>query len=130
MEELAEMVRTCRRCSLWKHRLNPVVGEGCSSPRLMFIGEAPGRSEDLQGRPFVGAAGRFLTSLIEGMGLRRDEVYITNIVKCRPPKNRDPLPEEIEACSPFLDEQLKILKPKIVATLGKSPPPTSFLKLA
>jgi len=85
----------------------------------MFIGEAPGFHEDQQGRPFVGAAGRFLEELLESIGLKRDQVYITNVIKCRPPGNRDPLPEEIEACKPFLDRQVELIQPKLVVTLGR-----------
>ncbi|MEM4700263.1 MAG: type-4 uracil-DNA glycosylase [Candidatus Nezhaarchaeales archaeon] len=119
MAGLARRVAECRRCELWRTRTNPVVGEGSLRPRVVFIGEAPGRSEDLQGRPFVGAAGQLLTELLSSIGLTRGEVYIANVLKCRPPNNRDPLPEEVEACSPFLDEQLRALRPPIISTLGR-----------
>jgi len=119
MKKLAEEVRKCRKCNLWMTRKNPVPGEGNVRAEVMFIGEAPGKSEDEQGRPFVGAAGKLLTKLIESIGLSREEVYIANVLKCRPPNNRDPLPEEIEKCTPYLDRQIKIIKPKIIVTLGR-----------
>jgi len=119
LARIAEEVKNCRRCQLWSSKTNPVVGEGNLSPEVMFIGEAPGKNEDLQGRPFVGAAGKLLTELLEGIGLRREDVYITNVLKCRPPGNRDPLPEEVEACTPYLDEQVKALRPKFIVTLGR-----------
>ena len=117
--DVAKRVAECRRCELWKTRTNPVVGEGSLRPKVVFVGEAPGRNEDLQGRPFVGAAGKLLTELLGSIGLTREDVYITNVLKCRPPGNRDPMPEEVEACTPFLDEQLRALKPSIIATLGR-----------
>ncbi|MDE2038101.1 MAG: uracil-DNA glycosylase [Patescibacteria group bacterium] len=97
----------------------PVVGEGSHDATIMFVGEAPGQNEAKTGRPFCGAAGTFLTELIEGIGLKREQVYITNIVKDRPPENRDPTPEEIALYSPFLDRQVKIIKPRVIATLGR-----------
>jgi DNA polymerase len=117
--DVARRVAECRRCELWRTRTNPVVGEGSLKPKVMFIGEAPGRNEDLEGRPFVGAAGKLLTSLLQGIGLSRSDVYITNVLKCRPPGNRDPLPEEVEACTPFLAEQLKAMRPQVIVTLGR-----------
>mgnify|MGYP000088291550 CR=1 FL=1 len=120
LRDIAERVATCKRCPLWRHRRNPVPGEGNPNARIMFIGEAPGYQEDLQGRPFVGAAGKLLTSLIENiLGVRRSDVYITNILKCRPPNNRDPRPEEVEACTPFLDEQIRIICPEVIVCLGR-----------
>lgn len=123
MEELKlleDEIRGCVKCPLHKSRTNPVPGEGSRKSGLMFVGEAPGFNEDRQGRPFVGAAGKLLTELIEDiLGLRRDEVYITNVVKCRPPHNRDPLPEEIEACAPYLERQVSILRPKVIVALGR-----------
>ncbi len=119
MENIKSEVLNCRKCELWKTRKNPVVGEGSLKARIMFIGEAPGFNEDLQGRPFVGKAGKVLNELIESIGLRREDVYITNVVKCRPPENRDPTPEEIEKCSPYIDRQIKIIRPEIICTLGK-----------
>jgi DNA polymerase len=96
-----------------------VPGEGPADADIVFIGEAPGFHEDQQGRPFVGAAGRFLEELLEGIGMTRKDVYIANVIKCRPPGNRDPLPDEIEACKPFLDRQLDLIQPKLVVTLGR-----------
>ncbi|MEJ2776834.1 type-4 uracil-DNA glycosylase [Sulfolobaceae archaeon RB850M] len=120
LEEIAKLVRSCTKCNLWKSRTNAVPGEGPSNAKIMFIGEAPGENEDLEGRPFVGAAGKLLTKLIEEiLGLKRNEVFITNVVKCRPPNNRDPTEEEILACSPYLDSQIEVIKPKIIVTLGK-----------
>ena len=119
LDEIADKIRNCKKCPLWQHRRNAVPGEGSPDAEIMFIGEAPGYHEDLQGRPFVGAAGKLLTELIEGIGLRRENVFITNVVKCRPPNNRDPTDDEISACSPYLDEQIKILSPKIIVTLGR-----------
>lgn len=119
MKELINEILNCKKCPLWRTRTNAVPGEGSLNTDIMFIGEAPGRNEDLQGRPFVGAAGKLLTELISKIGLQRSEVYITNVVKCRPPGNRDPTPEEIKACSPYLDKQIQIIKPKIIITLGR-----------
>lgn len=123
MEEIRlieEEIKGCVKCPLHKFRTNAVPGEGTCRFGLMFVGEAPGFNEDRQGRPFVGAAGKLLTELIEDiLGLKRGDVYITNVVKCRPPKNRDPLPEEIEACTPYLERQVSLLRPRIIATLGR-----------
>lgn len=121
MEELSAIateINNCKRCGLWKFRTNSVPGEGPANPKIMFIGEAPGRNEDLQGRPFVGRAGKLLDELLNYIGVKRNEVFIGNILKDRPPQNRNPQPEEIKACTPFLDMQLEILKPKIICTLG------------
>lgn len=117
--ELVSEISTCRRCGLWRYRRNPVPGEGPLHADVMFVGEAPGRNEDEQGRPFVGAAGRLLTELIELLGISRAQVYITNVVKCRPPGNRDPEPEEVEACLPYLIRQIQIIKPKLLVALGR-----------
>ncbi|HEY75173.1 MAG TPA: uracil-DNA glycosylase [Thermoflexia bacterium] len=119
LERIAEEVRTCTACILHRGRTQAVPGEGPADAQIMFIGEAPGFHEDQQGRPFVGAAGRFLEDLLESIGLKREDVYITNIIKCRPPANRDPLPDEIEACGPFLERQLEVIRPKLVVTLGR-----------
>jgi DNA polymerase len=109
----------CSLCPLADQgRTQVVFGSGPSDASLMFVGEGPGRHEDEQGEPFVGRAGALLTQLIEGIGLRRDEVYIANVVKCRPPGNRDPLPIEIETCAPWLDRQLELVRPRVVVTLG------------
>lgn len=118
-DSLVKEILTCTKCKLHSYRKNPVPGEGCLNPILMFVGEAPGSKEDEEGRPFVGAAGRLLTELIQSIGLTREEVYITNIVKCRPPNNRDPEEDEIQACSPYLIRQIKLLKPKIIVALGR-----------
>jgi len=112
-------IKNCKKCSLYKSRNKPVPGEGSLEPKIFFIGEAPGAQEDATGRPFVGAAGRLLTTLIEEIGLKRDDVYITNVVKCRPPHNRDPSREEIEACKPYLIRQLELMKPSLIVTLGR-----------
>jgi uracil-DNA glycosylase family 4 len=109
----------CTRCKLHRTRTNIVFGVGNPDARLMFVGEAPGEDEDLQGFPFVGKAGQLLTKMIEAMGLRRDDVYICNTVKCRPPNNRNPEPDELLACEPFLKGQLGAVKPEVIVTLGK-----------
>ncbi len=109
----------CRACDLYKTRTNLVFGEGNPYAELVFVGEAPGRDEDLQGRPFVGRAGEVLTRLINKMGFDRSDVYIANVLKCRPPNNRNPLPSEIFACRHFVLEQLEIIRPKVICTLGK-----------
>jgi len=119
MRELIEEIRNCKRCALHKTRRNPVPGEGSLSAQLMLVGEAPGYWEDLRGRPFVGAAGKLLNELLSAIGLSRGEVYIANILKCRPPGNRDPLPEEVDACTPFLDRQVELISPRVVVTLGR-----------
>jgi DNA polymerase len=109
----------CQKCPLGKSRKNFVFGEGNPDARLVFVGEAPGAEEDLQGRPFVGAAGQLLTKIIEAIKFRREDVFICNILKCRPPGNRDPEPSEIEQCEPYLIKQLEILKPAVICSLGK-----------
>lgn len=119
LDSLAEMVRVCTRCKLCETRRNAVPGEGPVDARIMFIGEGPGANEDQTGRPFVGAAGQLLERLLASIGLMREDVYIANVVKCRPPMNRDPEPDEIEACKPYLGRQLKIIDPTIIVTLGR-----------
>lgn len=119
LEKLYREVKNCQRCSLYKTRTNLVFGEGNPDALVMFVGEAPGKEEDLQGRPFVGAAGKLLRKAIRTVGISEKQIYIANILKCRPPKNRDPQPEEIIACLPYLKKQIKIVKPKIICTLGK-----------
>ncbi len=109
----------CTRCKLCEKRKTIVIGEGNPSAELVFIGEGPGEQEDLQGRPFVGKAGQLLDRMIEAMGLDRQKVYIANVVKCRPPGNRNPEPDEIMACSPFLYRQIEVVQPKIIVALGK-----------
>ncbi len=119
LEEIRQEMGRCRRCKLYPGAKNLVFGDGSPSARLMFIGEAPGAEEDLQGKPFVGAAGQLLNNLLNKLGLHREEVYITNVVKSRPPGNRDPEPDEIAACLPFLKMQIAAIKPKVIVTLGK-----------
>ena len=122
MRSALEAVRVelgdCRRCSLGSLRHRLVFGEGNPHAELVFVGEAPGADEDAQGRPFVGRAGQLLTKIIAAMGLKREEVYICNILKCRPPGNRNPLPEEIAACEPFLIRQLEAIRPRVICALG------------
>jgi len=118
LEIVKEELKDCRRCKLYKERNHIVFGEGNEDARLMLIGEAPGHEEDLQGRPFVGAAGHLLDNMLKAINLSRREVYIANIVKCRPPHNRKPERDEIEACKPFLLKQIDIIKPSIICTLG------------
>jgi DNA polymerase len=113
-----DVVAGCKKCALAEGRTQVVFGSGSPAAELMFVGEAPGFHEDKQGVPFVGAAGKLLSKLLEGIGLSRDEVYIANVLKCRPPGNRDPLPEEIQACEGHLFRQIELIQPKLVATLG------------
>jgi DNA polymerase len=120
LEKVADEVRGCTKCELARGRTHAVPGEGNPDARVMLIGEAPGFYEDQQGKPFVGNSGNFLNSLIEKAGLTREEVFITNIVKCRPPSNRDPLPDEIDICtSNYLDRQIKAIDPEVIVTLGR-----------
>ena len=117
-EELKENCLNCRKCSLCEVRSNVVFGVGNPCAKVMFIGEGPGRNEDLQGEPFVGAAGKFLNELLEDAGLKREDIFIANVLKCRPPANRNPQPHEIEACAPYLRAQTKIINPDVIVTLG------------
>ena len=119
LEAIAAEVRVCEQCRLHVGRTNAVPGEGNPSTEVMFVGEGPGYNEDRLGRPFVGRAGDFLVRLLGSIGWRRDEVFITNVVKCRPPDNRDPQPDEIAACAPYLRRQLEALDPALVVTLGR-----------
>lgn len=119
LTELHEEVANCQDCVLAQGRKNSVPGEGPENAEIVFIGEGPGFHEDQQGRPFVGAAGNLLEELLESIGLRREDVYICNVIKCRAPGNRDPLPEEIEACKKFLDRQVEIISPRMIVTLGR-----------
>ena len=119
LDEIAAEIRVCTRCELHRTRTNSVPGEGPADARIMFIGEAPGWNEDQQGRPFVGAAGKFLEELLAAAGLKRSDVFITNVVKSRPPGNRDPLPDEIAACAPFLQRQIDAIDPDVIVTLGR-----------
>lgn len=118
-QDLAEEIIKCQKCRLCETALSAVVGEGSLNAEIIFIGEAPGKNEDEQGRPFIGRAGKLLTSLIEDLGMKRDEVWIGNIIKHRPPKNRDPKPDEIEACRDFLTRQIELIDPKVIITLGR-----------
>jgi DNA polymerase len=118
LDAVAAEIIVCTKCQLSKNRKNAVPGEGNPESPVMFIGEAPGQSEDIKGKPFVGAAGKFLETLLSEIGLSRNDVFICNIVKCRPPRNREPMPNEIQTCSPYLDRQINIIKPKFVVTLG------------
>jgi len=118
LEEVMHELGDCQRCSLGGLRKNIVFGEGNPKAGLVFVGEAPGGDEDIQGRPFVGRAGQLLTRIIEAMGFKRKDVYICNILKCRPPGNRNPKPEEINACEPFLVKQLEVIKPRAICALG------------
>lgn len=119
LEAIAAQVQTCTRCALHKSRTKAVPGAGSPYAEIMFIGEGPGYNEDKQGLPFVGRSGNYLTELIESIGLTRGDVFITNVVKCRPPENRDPLPDEMATCRPYLDEQQAIIDPLVIVTLGR-----------
>ncbi|RME48519.1 MAG: uracil-DNA glycosylase [Chloroflexi bacterium] len=119
LEELAALILKCRQCPLGALRTHAVPGEGPPDAEIMFIGEGPGYYEDRQGRPFVGASGQFLEQLLAGIHLTREQVFIANVIKCRPPNNRDPLPREIEACTPYLNRQIEIIDPLLIVTLGR-----------
>ena len=119
LEDLGYQIRNCSNCSLSQTRNNAVPGEGSAEADFVFIGEGPGFYEDRDGRPFVGQAGKLLDELLASIALKREDVYITNMVKCRPPNNRDPLPIEIESCRPFLDQQIQMINPKVLVTLGR-----------
>ncbi|MBN2686424.1 MAG: hypothetical protein JXR40_14175 [Pontiellaceae bacterium] len=119
LEQIAEHVLRCRNCPLCQERMHAVPGEGNGdAPDIMFVGEGPGADEDQQGRPFVGKAGQLLDKMIEAMGYKREQVFIANIVKCRPPNNRKPLPEEMELCMPYLRQQIRLIRPKVIVGLG------------
>ena len=119
LEEVAREILSCRACPLHESRTNPVPGEGDPEARIVIIGEAPGRMEDSSGRPFVGPAGRLLNEALARAGISRESVFITNVVKCRPPGNRDPRPEEVEKCSRFLKRQIRIVRPALILALGR-----------
>ncbi|MCH8161374.1 MAG: uracil-DNA glycosylase [Chloroflexi bacterium] len=119
LHDLSEQVAACPKCALSKTRTKAVPGAGDPHADIVFIGEGPGYNEDQQGLPFVGQAGKFLDELLASIDLRREDVYIANVIKCRPPNNRDPQPGEIEACAPWLDQQLDIIKPRMIVTLGR-----------
>jgi len=119
LKEVAAEVSTCARCDLCKGRTRAVPGEGNSQAKILFIGEGPGFHEDKQGRPFVGPSGQLLQELLKSINLKREDVFITNVVKCRPPDNRDPLPSEIDACNDYLDRQIAAIQPLVIVTLGR-----------
>jgi uracil-DNA glycosylase family 4 len=119
LARLCQEIIACRDCELAQYRTKVVPGEGAEDADLLFIGEAPGWHEDQQGRPFVGPAGQFLDQLLTSIGLHREEVYIGNVIKCRPPQNRDPLPAEIQSCRKWLDRQIEIIQPQVIVTLGR-----------
>ena len=119
MRAIERDVSACRLCALATNRTQAVPGEGDSAALVMFVGEGPGYEEDRQGRPFVGRSGQFLTETLRSVGLNRSDVYITNVVKCRPPENRDPQPDELAACAAYLDRQVAIVNPRIIVTLGR-----------
>jgi uracil-DNA glycosylase family 4 len=119
LAELEAVASACTKCGLSKSRTQVVYGVGNANADLMFIGEAPGRDEDLQGEPFVGRAGQLLTDIINAMKLTRNDVYIANVIKCRPPENRNPEPEELDACRPFIRRQVEIIQPRVIVTLGR-----------
>jgi len=118
LEKIADEVHRCRKCELGSLRTNAVPGEGNANARILFVGEAPGADEDAQGRPFVGRAGKLLDRVIAAMGLKRSDVFIGNILKCRPPENRDPRPEEIISCLPYLQRQIEVINPEVIVALG------------
>jgi DNA polymerase len=119
LNDLNEEIKRCQECDLAKNRTRVVPGEGPDNATLLFIGEAPGWHEDQQGRPFVGPAGQFLEELLSIIGLKRDQVFIANVIKCRPSANRDPLPGEIQSCKKWLDRQIELIQPKVIVTLGR-----------
>ena len=118
LDELHKEILNCHKCGLARYRTHAVPGEGAADAQIMFIGEAPGRDEDIQGRPFVGAAGKFLTALLNSIDVKRTQVFITNVVKCRPPNNREPREDEINTCNDYLVAQIACIKPKVICTLG------------
>lgn len=119
MDAIRQQIKACKNCPLYRGRKNAVPGEGPYDAKLMCIGEGPGFHENEQGKPFVGQAGKFLDELLAASGLKREEVFITNVVKCRPPSNRDPEPQELAACRNYLDEQIELINPKVIVTLGR-----------
>jgi len=119
MEQLKEQAMSCRNCALCEKRRHVVFGEGNPDTRILFVGEGPGEKEDELGRPFVGPAGQLLDRMMAAIGLDRESAYIANVVKCRPPHNRDPEPEEMQACRPYLDGQIKIIAPRVIVALGR-----------
>ena len=128
MKNIADLVKNCKKCNLWKTRNKPVIGDGSEDADIMFIGEAPGYNEDRQGLPFVGKAGGVLDQLLESVGLQRQDVYIANILKCRPPKNRNPFESEIVTCTRYLNKQIEIIQPKLIISLGNFASSFTFKK--
>ena len=118
LKEISEEIKKCKKCRLWKTRKNTVPGEGPEHSKIMLVGEAPGRDEDIKGRPFVGAAGNVLNKLLKSCDIKRKSIFITSVLKCRPPNNRKPTADEINECSKYLEKQIKAIKPKIICSLG------------
>lgn len=118
-DEVVQQISACTKCALSEGRTRAVPGQGSQTADIMFIGEGPGHNEDQQGVPFVGQAGKVLNHMLEQIGLQREDVFVTNMVKCRPPNNRDPLAEELEACKPYMDQQIELIAPKVIVTLGR-----------
>lgn len=119
LEEIKKRVINCKKCDLYKKRTYPVIGQGSHGANFLFIGEAPGKNEDQTGKPFCGRSGQILDELLESINLKREDIYICNILKCRPPNNRDPQADEIKKCSPYLEEQIKIINPRVICSLGR-----------
>ena len=130
MKKITDEIKYCKKCELCKSRNNPVIGEGNLNTEIMFIGEAPGYNEDKQGIPFVGKAGKILDELLHSIGLQREDVYIANILKCRPPENRNPLKTEIDACTEYLNRQIELIQPKIIIPMGNFACSFIFLAIA
>ena len=118
MKNIADLVKNCKKCDLWKTRTKPVIGEGSEDANIILIGEAPGYNEDRQGLPFVGKAGGILDQSLDSIGLQRQDVYIANILKCRPPKNRNPLKSEVDLCTGYLNKQIELIQPRVIIPLG------------
>ncbi|MCS7165057.1 MAG: uracil-DNA glycosylase [Candidatus Calescibacterium sp.] len=119
LKKLEEMIRRCDRCRLYEYRKNAVPGNGIYNTKIALIGEAPGRNEDIEGLPFVGQAGKLLEQMLNSIGISRQDIFITNVIKCRPPENRDPLEDEIQACKPYLLKQIELVNPKVLILVGK-----------
>ena len=119
LQTLNTIIKNCKKCKLHETRINTVFGEGSANAKVMIIGEAPGKDEDISGKPFVGRAGKLLTEILSSINLERNDIFITNTVKCRPPENRNPHDDEIKSCSGYLDEQIKLINPKVIVLLGK-----------
>lgn len=119
LEDLEKQIKSCELCALYRKRIQAVPGAGNPEAKIMFVGEGPGEKEDIEGKPFVGQAGQFLDEMLASIDFKREDVYITNVVKCRPPGNRDPKEEEIKACQPYLEKQIELIKPELIITLGR-----------